>query len=91
MIEVRALGDVHAGRDRPALLGSVKGNLGHLAGGAPGGGGGAAAAGGRWPGGGRRAAGRTRRSCRSRSGRGRARRDRRASRAAWPPGSGWEW
>ncbi|MBB1242650.1 acyltransferase domain-containing protein [Streptomyces durbertensis] len=32
MIEVRALGDVHAGRSRPALLGSVKGNLGHLEG-----------------------------------------------------------
>ncbi|MFE7457540.1 type I polyketide synthase [Streptomyces sp. NPDC057554] len=32
MIEVRALGDVHAGRTRPALLGSVKGNVGHLEG-----------------------------------------------------------
>ncbi|MEU6644635.1 beta-ketoacyl synthase N-terminal-like domain-containing protein [Saccharomonospora sp. NPDC046836] len=32
MIEVRALGDVHAGRQTPALLGSVKANLGHLEG-----------------------------------------------------------
>jgi acyl transferase domain-containing protein len=31
-IEVRALGDLHAGRPRPALLGSVKGNVGHLEG-----------------------------------------------------------
>jgi acyl transferase domain-containing protein len=32
MIEVRALGDVHRGRERPALLGSVKANVGHLEG-----------------------------------------------------------
>ncbi|WP_199543189.1 type I polyketide synthase [Prauserella sp. PE36] len=32
MIEVRALGDVHKGRTRPVLLGSVKANLGHLEG-----------------------------------------------------------
>jgi acyl transferase domain-containing protein len=32
MIEVRALGDVHGGRQAPMLLGSVKANLGHLEG-----------------------------------------------------------
>lgn len=33
MIEVNALGDLHrAGRDRPCLLGSIKGNIGHTEG-----------------------------------------------------------
>jgi acyl transferase domain-containing protein len=32
MIEVKALGQLHAGRDNPCLIGSVKGNIGHAEG-----------------------------------------------------------